>query len=105
MTSRVSNKTRLDILVDRPLLSVVTDILHDTRVTGHTVLPALEGEGAHGPWYEDQISGSQRKVMVICVAEPDTADRVLTLLEPLLDSHGIVVMTSQVGVVRGSKFA
>ncbi len=43
-------------------------------------------------------------LLLIAVTTDIVADTVLNRLEPLLDTHGLIVMTTRVGVVRGEKF-
>ena len=50
---------RIEIVIELPLLSTLTDALEAAGVTGYTVLPVLAGSGQSGPWSrEGQVSGA-----------------------------------------------
>ena len=50
------------------------------------------------------MTGAQAKVVFVTVTTDEKAAALAEALAPLLDSHGLVLMTSAVGVVRGAKF-
>ena len=50
------------------------------------------------------MTGAQAKVVFVTVTTDEKAAALAEALTPLLDSHGLVLMTSAVGVVRGGKF-
>ena len=103
MTDTVSRK-RIEVLIDQPLVQRVTDAAHRIGVKGYTVMPTLYGSGAHGEWSDDQLSGTLSKVMFTTVIHEERAKQFIDLLEPLLDTYGIVVLMSDVQVIRGNKF-
>lgn len=90
--------------MDRPLLDQVLETAQRSGVIGYTILPTLSGRGEGGNWFDDQMSGATAKVMVYAIMRHDTARAFLAALEPMLDSHGIVVAASDVEVVRSAKF-
>lgn len=101
---RLVQRRKIEILVDMPLLRRVTEAAAAAGVSGHTLLPTLGGTGQGGSWADDQVSGAQTKVMFVTVAAEQKAQALIAALAPLLDSHGIVLTTSIVDVVRGGKF-
>jgi nitrogen regulatory protein PII len=103
MTDTVSRK-RIEVLVGQPLVQRVIDAALDIGVKGYTVMPILSGAGAHGAWSDDQVSGALSKVMFATVTHEDRAKQLIAMLEPLLESHGIIVLVSDVQVIRGAKF-
>ena len=100
MTKRV----RLEVLVDAPLAQMVSKIAKDQGITGYTVLRATSGFGTAGGWREDLISGADAKVIFLIIASSEKADSLLHALEPLLESHGLVVLRSIVEVIRPDRF-
>lgn len=99
-----TEKSRIEILLDAPLLEWLLGKFKAAGVVGHTVYPILSGEGEAGHWHEDQITSAQQKVMVLVIADHAKAEELLEVLRPVLDSYGIVVMASTVTVLRAKKF-
>lgn len=103
MTSTVQRR-RIEVLVDAPLVQRIADAAGDVGITGYTLLPTLGGSGHRGRWSDDQVTGAEAKVMLIAVTSEEKAAAFTDALAPLLDSHGLLLMTSVVDVVRGGKF-
>lgn len=100
----MSDHMRIDVILDRPLLEQVRAIAKSSGISGHTVLPALGGEGVGGLWSEDLVTGAQSKLVFMVVTSEAKARRFVEALEPLLDSHGLVALCSSVAVLRSRKF-
>lgn len=100
----MSGYMRVEIIVDRPLLEEVKRIARVAGLSGHTVMPALGGEGAGGAWSEDLVTGAQSKLVYLAVTSKAKAQAFISALEPLLETHGLVALYSAVSVVRGAKF-
>ena len=103
MTTTTS-KIKIEILVDAPLVRRITEIAEEAGVTGYTLLRTIAGSGHGGRWSEDQITGTQTKVVFVTVTGPRRADALIEALKPVLDSHGLMLMKSVVEVVRGDRF-
>ena len=99
-----SSYVRIDLIFDRPLLREVRSVAKAAGLTGHTLLPALGGEGANGVWSEDLVTAAQSKLVFMAVTSGSKSVHFLEALKPLLETHGLVVFTSQVTVVRAPKF-
>lgn len=101
---KMVQRRKIEILVDMPLLRRVTEAAAAAGVSGHTLLPTLGGAGQGGSWSDDQVTGAQAKVMFVTVTSEDRAEALIAALAPMLDSHGLLLTTSLVEVVRGGKF-
>jgi PII-like signaling protein len=97
-------RVKVEILLDAPLADLVTRIVVEAGAGGYTILPALGGSGHNGRWHEDRVSGADNKVLLLAIATEQIADTIVRGLEPLLETHRLIVMTTRVGVVRGDKF-
>ena len=95
---------RVDIILDQPLLNEVRTIAKMVGLTGYTLLPALGGEGMGGKWSEDLVTGAQSKLLFMAITSSAKAVALVDALNPLLETYGLIVFTSSVSVVRGSKF-
>lgn len=100
----IVERMKVEILFDAPLVGAVTDIVATAGARGYTLFPALGGTGQSGQWSRDGMSAPDSKQLLLTIASEEVAAEIVRGLEPLLDSHGIIVMTSRVGVVRDSKF-
>ena len=68
------------------------------------MLPTLGGAGESGRWSDDQLTGAEAKVLFVTIANDTKAAVLIDALAPLLESHGLILATSLVDVVRGVKF-
>ena len=82
----------------------ITEAAESVGVTGYTLMRTIAGSGRGGRWSEDQLTGTQTKVMFLTVTGPRRADALTEALKPLLDSHGLMLIRSSVEVVRGDRF-
>ncbi|HEV7346028.1 MAG TPA: DUF190 domain-containing protein [Devosia sp.] len=98
-------RTRIEVLLDAPLVPELVRLLDKHGIHGHTVMPTLSGHGASGSWDDDLITSAQHKVTLFSVAEPARAEAFLNDLRPLLDSYGLLVMIGTVNVLRPEKFS
>lgn len=97
-------RRRLEILVDRPLAARIAAAAEAVGVSGYTLLPTLGGRGHGGRWSDDQVSGADTKVLFWTVTTQDKADALIASLSPLLDSYGLLVIASDVEVIRDTRF-
>lgn len=100
MTKRV----RIEILVDAPLAGKLVKLADQAELTGYTLMRTVSGRGSSGEWQEDLLSGATTKFIFLTVANTSRADRFLEGVLPLLESHGLVVLQSEVNVVRPERF-
>lgn len=99
MTETVQRE--IEILVDAPL---VRRAAAAAGVAGYALVLTLGGAGQSGHWSDDQVMCAESKVVFVTLASEAKAAALIDALAPLLESHGIVLATSVVEVVRGGKF-
>jgi hypothetical protein len=105
MMETVTRK-RLEVLIDTALSRKLTAAADAAGISGYTFLPVSSGKGAGGHWSDDQITGGAgAKTLFLTVTNDEKADKLVTALQPLLDSHGLVLFVSDVAVIRGNKYA
>lgn len=97
-------RRKLEILVDAPLVRRVVAAAEDAGVTGYTLLPTLGGAGHGGRWSDDQVTGAEAKVMFVTITNEVRAAALTDALAPLLESHGLILVSSLVEVVRADRF-
>lgn len=96
-------RKRIEVLVDTPLVRLVTAAIDRCEITGWTVLPVTSGRGREGQWHEERVTGSD-KALVLSVASQERAGRLAEELAPLLTSHGLLLTMWDVEVIRGERF-
>lgn len=96
---------RVEIIIEAPLESRLTDALTAAGVTGYTVLPVLGGSGRSGRWSrEGQISRASGMVAVVCLVGPERVDALLEAAFAVVERHIGVVSVGDVEVVRADRF-
>ena len=102
--SATVRRRRIEILADTPLMPRIGSAAEQAGITHYTLLPVASGIGHSGRWSDDQLTGATAKRMFMAVVQEDTADRFVEAVTPLLDSYGLMLMLSNVEVVRGGRF-
>ena len=103
--NRLTSRKRMEVLVDAPLLRRVKAMADEAGIKGYTVLPTLEGKGGGGEWHDERVSGGAgSKVIFLTIVSEKRGSAFLDLLEPLLESYGLIVSVSDADVIRPDKF-
>lgn len=98
-------KKRFEILVEAPIVPRVTALLEAQGAQGYTVLPALSGLGADGPWSRDGLVGpAGQMLMILCIISEDKKDALLDALFPLVKRHIGSLAVSDCEVIRPERF-
>lgn len=97
-------RRRIEVLADEPLIPAIERIAGSAGIEHYTLLPTLGGMGHSGRWRDDQVSGATAKVMFMAVTTADGADRLTDLLAPLLATHHMMLLVSNVEVIRPARF-
>lgn len=95
---------RIEVLADEPLIPALERLVGQVGIHNYTLLPTLGGVGQHGRWRDDQVSGATAKIMLLAVTTPGKADHLVDLISPLLEPHRLLLLLSDVDVVRGPQF-
>lgn len=102
--TEMTRRERIEVLVDAPLVRKLAELAQEAGITGHTLWRVTGGSGTGGVWSEDLLSGATAKCLFLVIANEERADSFMASLEPLLDSHQLIVMRSAVDVVRAARF-
>jgi nitrogen regulatory protein PII len=97
-------RKKIEVMVDMPLARRVIEAAERVGINAHTLLPTISGSGSHGSWSDDQLSGAEAKVMFVTITSDEKASALIHALAPLLDDYGLMLVASDVEVVRGGKF-
>jgi PII-like signaling protein len=97
-------RKKIEVMVDALLVRRIVQIAEGAGIRGHTLLPVVSGTGTHGSWSDDQLSGAESKVMFVTVTTSEKASALIDALAPLLDDYRLMLIASDVDVVRGGKF-
>jgi nitrogen regulatory protein PII len=97
-------RKKIEVMVDMPLARRVIEAAERVGIGAHTLMPTISGSGSHGGWSDDQLSGAAAKVMFVTITSAEKASALIEALAPLLDDYGLMLVASDVEVVRGGKF-
>jgi len=97
-------RKRIEILVDTPLLPRIVDLIRSVDISGWSVLHVDSGGGRDGSWQHDDVTGAAAKSILLAVANETKAKALTDAIEPILESHGLLLLVGNVEVIRGDKF-
>lgn len=95
---------RVEIIIEAPMQSRLTDALRRAGVTGYTVLPVLGGSGRSGDWTREGQVGRAGMVAVVCLIKPERLDTLLDAAFAVVERHIGVVSVSDCEVLRAERF-
>jgi nitrogen regulatory protein PII len=96
---------RVEITIEAPMETRLTDALDRAGVTGYTILPVLGGSGRSGRWSrEGQVSRAGGMVSIICIIRPERLDELLEAAFCVVERHIGVVCVSDCQVLRAERF-
>ena len=95
---------RVEIVIERPLESRLTDALNEAGVTGYTIVPVRGGSGRSGPWTREGQVGRAGMVMIVCLIRPDRLDSLLEAAFAVVERHIGVVSVTDAQVLRAERF-
>ena len=102
---RTHRAKRVEIIIEAPLESRLTDALTGAGVTGYTVIPVGGGSGRSGRWSgSGEVSPGSGMVAVVCLTRPDRLDRLIEAAFTVVERHIGVVSVSDAEVVRADRF-
>ena len=97
--------TKVEIVVNGADVAAVQAILQHVGVTGFTALGNVSGFG-HGGYHEGRLAFNDRDglCMLVTVAQPDRARRLVARLRPFLANRPGVMFVSETKVSRPDYF-
>ena len=95
---------RVEIIIEAPMETRLTEALEKAGVRGFTVLPVLGGSGRSGRWTRDGQIGREGMVAVICLVRPDRLDALLDAAFGVVERHIGVVSITDTQVLRAERF-
>ena len=95
---------RVEIVIEKPLESRLTDALNEAGVTGYTIIPVRGGSGRSGPWTREGQVGRAGMVMVVCLIKPERLEPLLEAAFAVVERHIGVVSVTDTLVMRAEKF-
>ena len=95
---------RVEIVIEKPMESRLTEALTKAGVTGFTVVPVRGGAGRSGQWTREGQVGRAGMVMVVCLIRPDRLDGLLEAAFAVVERHIGVVSVTDALVLRAERF-
>ncbi len=97
-------RKKIEIIVDAPLVNRITREIDQIGATGYTVFRSVGGRGHDGSWREDQLTGTQQKVLIKIIIGESRAEALIERLSSQLERYSCIIYVSTVEVVRAEKF-
>jgi hypothetical protein len=97
-------RKRIEILMDTPLVPRLVRYLKEADISGWSLIHVDSGGGRSGEWRHDDVTGAAAKTILLAVTNETKAQALLDRVRPILDSHGLLLLLSDVDVVRGERF-
>jgi len=96
---------RVEIIIEAPMETRLTDALDRSGVTGYTILPVLGGSGRSGRWSrEGQVSRAGGMMAITCIIRPERLDELLKAAFEVVERHIGVVSVTDCQVLRAERF-
>lgn len=97
--------SRVEIVIEAPLLTRLTNALEKAGVRGYTVLPVLGGYGRSGRWTrEGQVGAAGGMAMVVAIVAPERADGLVAAAYEVVARHIGVVSVTPCRTIRRDRF-
>jgi PII-like signaling protein len=97
-------RKRIEILMDTPLAPRLIRYVKEAGISGWSLIHVDSGGGRHGEWRHDDVTGAAAKTIMLVVANEEKAGALIDRVAPILDSHRLLLLMSDVEVVRGGRF-
>ena len=96
---------RVEIIIEAPMETRLTDALDGAGVTGYTILPVMGGSGRSGRWSrEGQVSRAGGMVAIICLIRHERLAELLEAAFSVVERHIGVVSVTDCSILRAERF-
>ena len=95
---------RVEIIIEAPMETRLTEALLKAGVTGFTILPVLGGSGRSGQWTREGQVGRAGMVAVVCLIRPERLDALLDAAFAVVERHIGVVSVTDAQVLRAERY-
>ncbi|MFC4292057.1 P-II family nitrogen regulator [Sphingorhabdus arenilitoris] len=97
-------RKRIEILVDTPLMPIIINMIKSAGISGWSVIHVDSGGGRDGEWQHDDVTGAAAKSILLAIASDEKAQALIDRIEPILETHRLLLTVGNVQVIRGDKF-
>lgn len=95
---------RVEIMIEAPMATRLTEALEVAGVSGFTILPVLGGSGRSGVWSREGQVGQSGMVAVVCLIKPERLDTLLDAAFAVVERHMGLVSITDTEVLRAERF-
>lgn len=93
--------TRIEIVIETPLVSTLTTMLKQLGVPGYTLISDVRGFGDRGARRADDLSGESSNCFVLIACDDQaTIEKILESVRPLLSRSGGICLVSDAQWLR-----
>ena len=91
---------RIEIIIGKPYIARVRQVLDDLGVSGMTLLEAVAGYGDRGAREGGELSDATVNQCILTTCHPEQVDALARAMEPLLHRYGGLCLISDAVVIR-----
>lgn len=91
---------RVEIIIDRPELGDIIGAIEQAEITGYTIMRDVIGCGDRGARMDDGLSGEFANSYILIACEAEVAEKIVTLVRPILKRRGGVCLVSDAEWVK-----
>lgn len=97
-------KKKIEIVVEAARAPAIIEMLERIGAKGYTVVDNVSGKGNRGVREAGDLSDVFRNVLIIVIAAPQTALRIVEAARPILEHYAGIIVMSDVEVIRDEHF-
>ncbi|NJM49681.1 MAG: hypothetical protein HC843_01275 [Sphingomonadales bacterium] len=97
-------RKRIEIVIDTPLIPIIINMIKAVDISGWSVIHVDSGGGRDGEWQHDDVTGAAAKSILLAIASDEKAQALVDRIEPILETHRLLLTVGNVQVIRGDKF-
>ncbi len=101
---RLHKKKKVEIVVETARSPAIIEMIEAAGAKGYSVVPQVSGKGNRGIRGEAHLSDVFQNVLIMVIAAPEVAARIVAESQPLLEDYAGIVVVSDVEVVRDEHF-
>ena len=92
---------RIEIVIEAPLARRMEQLLRELGAPGYTLIPRASGSGDRGLRRADEPTGTSTNcVFIVAADDPDTVQRLVEGIRPLLSRSGGICLISDAQWLR-----
>ncbi len=102
---QMHKKTKIEILIEAPFETKLSEQLDNMECKGYTVFPVISGKGEHGHWSRRGLVNSVGQMLLfVVIVDNEKAHSIAEKVHASMQDHLGIITLSEVEVFRSEKF-